>query len=748
MGAGLPAMAVDQLAYVFLTRRHRRQASSHTSQVPHWIWGVFESSDQLLYQLQTMPQPQRLIIHPSAEDNRRRRRGLHHRRIANIRPVQHLHRRRHQRHAHPGADQADGGLQLVGPLRHLEAQAMGVEQRDHMVGIAGARVAGVEHKRLGGQLRQRGGRGEQRVTGGEHSHQAVFHQHALDDGRVVDANPPEAHIDAPGLECFDLLQGGHLRQPQLQLQRLVVAQAADQLRQHAVQRRGCETDAQPGLLALANAAGVVADLVQLFEQHIGVFIEKPPGLGQPQRAAALQQDHAQFLFQLLDLPAQRRLGDVQAFGGAGEVEGFAQHLEIAQVTQFHVSSLHTLRVLFETNSILEPRKNAGQNRRKSIKNPAGIAMPICAIESIETIIVDLPTIRPHKLAMHTLQNQTLVIIRLRCADGLEGIGEATTIGGLSYGNESPDSIKVNIDRHFAPLLIGQDASNINAAMLRLERSIRGNTFAKSGIESALLDALGKRLNLPVSELLGGRVRDALPVAWTLASGNTEKDIAEAEKMLDLRRHRIFKLKIGAGEVSQDLAHVIAIKKALGDRASVRVDVNQAWDEAVALRACKVLGDNGIDLIEQPISRNNRGGMARLNLSSPAPIMADESIECVEDAFNLAREGAASVFALKIAKNGGPRAVLRTAAIAEAAGIGLYGGTMLEGGIGTLASAHAFLTLNKLAWDTELFGPLLLTEDILAEPLVYRDFHLHVSTAPGLGLAIDEERLAFFRRDKH
>jgi len=188
-------------------------------------------------------------------------------------------------------------------------------------------------------------------------------------------------------------------------------------------------------------------------------------------------------------------------------------------------------------------------------------------------------------------------------------------------------------------------------MLRLARSIRGNTFAKSAIESALLDALGKRLHLPVSELLGGRVRDALPVAWTLASGNTEQDIAEAEKMLDLRRHRVFKLKIGAGEVSADLAHVIAIKKP-GERASVRVDVNQAWDEAVALRACKVLGDNAIDLIEQPISRNNRAGMARLQLSSPAPIMADESIECVEDAFNLAREGAASVFALKIAKNGG------------------------------------------------------------------------------------------------
>ncbi len=625
---------------------------------------------------------------------------------------------------------------------------MSVKQRNHMVGIAGARVAGVEHKRLGGQLREGGGRAEQRVTGGQHGDQSVLYQHALDDGRVVDANPPEPHINAPGLKRFDLLQRSHLRQAQFQLKRVMGAQPSNQFRQHAIQGRRRKPDTQPGLLALADAPRVLAHFAQLFEQHIGVFIEKPPGLGQPQRSAALQQNHPQLILQLLDLPAQRRLGDVQAFCCAGEVEGLTQHLKIAQMTQFHDGSFHTLRVSCETHSILEAFRDTAQNRRKSIKNPTGIAMPICAIESIDTIIVDLPTIRPHKLAMHTMQNQTLVVIRLRCADGIEGIGEATTIGGLSYGNESPDSIKVNIDRHFAPLLIGQDASNINAAMLRLERSIRGNTFAKSGIESALLDALGKRLNLPVSELLGGRVRDALPVAWTLASGNTEQDIAEAEKMLDLRRHRIFKLKIGAGEVSRDLAHVIAIKKALGERASVRVDVNQAWDEAVALRACKVLGDHGIDLIEQPISRNNRGGMARLNLSSPAPIMADESIECVEDAFNLAREGAASVFALKIAKNGGPRAVLRTAAIAETAGIGLYGGTMLEGGIGTLASAHAFLTLDTLAWGTELFGPLLLTEDILTEPPVYRDFQLHVPSAPGLGLSIDEERLAFFRRDKH
>jgi len=178
---------------------------------------------------------------------------------------------------------------------------------------------------------------------------------------------------------------------------------------------------------------------------------------------------------------------------------------------------------------------------------------------------------------------------------------------------------------------------------------------------------------------------------------------------------------------------------------VRVDVNQAWSEAVAIRACQALGDAGVDLIEQPIPRQDVQAQARVSARSPAPIMADEAIESVEDSFNLARGGAAPVFALKIAKNGGPRAVLRSAYIAEAAGIGLYGGTMLEGSVGTLASAHAFATLSKLEWHTELFGPLLLTEDILVNVPVYCDFELKIPTTPGLGVELDEERLQRFCR---
>jgi muconate cycloisomerase len=369
------------------------------------------------------------------------------------------------------------------------------------------------------------------------------------------------------------------------------------------------------------------------------------------------------------------------------------------------------------------------------------------ITSVETILVDLPTIRAHQLSMATMQRQTMVIIRLRSSDGIEGIGEATTIGGLSYGEESPEGIKLTIDTYLAPALIGQEGDNINAIMLMLGKVARGNRFAKSGIETALLDAQGKRLGVPISTLLGGAVRKTLPVLWTLASGDTNRDIEEAQMLLAERRHNVFKLKIGRRSVRDDVAHVSKIKAALGDRAKVTVDVNQAWNEVEAASGIEALEAAGIDLIEQPTPREQRGALARLAARFVVPIMADEAVAGPEDALELVRDACADVFALKIAKSGGIHGMIRTAAIADAAGVLLYGGTMLEGSIGSIASAHGFSALPQLAWGTELFGPLLLKDDIVTARPHYRDFDLHLPEGPGLGLQIDEEKLAFYRRDK-
>ena len=367
------------------------------------------------------------------------------------------------------------------------------------------------------------------------------------------------------------------------------------------------------------------------------------------------------------------------------------------------------------------------------------------VERVETFLLDLPTIRPHQLSMATMNGQTLMLVRLYCSDGTVGVGEATTIGGLAYGAESPEGMKLAIDTYFAPLLLGADASQVPALMARLHRAIHDNRFAKCAVETALFDALGQRCGLPLSQLLGGRVRDSLPVAWTLASGDTARDIDEAERMLAQRRHNIFKLKIGRRAVAADVAHVAAIKKALGERGAVRVDVNMAWSELQAQRGLAGLVDAGCELVEQPVA--SADALARLKGRFPIAVMADESLTGPASAFALARVAGADVFAVKTEQSGGLQAAQQVAAIADAAGIELYGGTMLEGSVGTVAAAHAFATFRQLQWGTELFGPLLLTEEILAQPLQYRDFQLAVPTAPGLGITLDEDRVQFFRRDK-
>lgn len=366
-------------------------------------------------------------------------------------------------------------------------------------------------------------------------------------------------------------------------------------------------------------------------------------------------------------------------------------------------------------------------------------------KSIETLLVEIPTIRPHKMAVATMQTQTLVLVKITSAEGLVGWGEATTIGGLGYGDESPESVKTNIETYFAPLLKSLSGLNVAQTITAIKRNINGNRFAKCAIQTALLDLQAQILNVPLSELLGGRLRDSVPVLWVLASGDTDKDIAEAQKMIALKRHNIFKLKIGSRPVEEDVAHVLAIKHALGADISIRVDVNRAWSELEAIKGIQLLQDGGVDLIEQPCAIDNLDAMQRLTRRFDIAIMADESLCGPQSAYQIARNNGASVFAVKIAQSGGLIEGCEVGKIAKLAGIDLYGGTMLEGPVGTIASAHVFSTFESLAFGTELFGPLLLTEDILKTPLQYQNYELVLPKVAGLGIEMDLDKIDNLRR---
>ena len=368
-----------------------------------------------------------------------------------------------------------------------------------------------------------------------------------------------------------------------------------------------------------------------------------------------------------------------------------------------------------------------------------------AIQEIEATIVDVPTVRKHKLSSLSVSAQSYVIVELRLANGVTGIGEAATLGGPRWSEESVESIKATIDTYLKPALIGTPADRFVAARTRMDEAAKRNNAAKGSIESALFDAVGKTLGVPAVQLLGGVVRESVPVLWTLASGDPVQEIEEAERKIAARLHKTFKVKIGALAPEADMARMRRLAGALEGRARLIVDANQAWDETTALRCLPVLAELGIALVEQPLSAWNMPGMARLRARSTVPLMADECVFSTHDMLDVARAGAADVVSLKLVKHGGLLATRDVAAVARAAGIGLYGGCLLESSIGAAAHLQVFAGLDDLEWGCEHFGPQILTGDLVTEPLRFEDFHIHLPTGPGLGVTLDPAQLRRYRR---
>ena len=127
--------------------------------------------------------------------------------------------------------------------------------------------------------------------------------------------------------------------------------------------------------------------------------------------------------------------------------------------------------------------------------PADPVTTVTKIDQIQTLIFDIPTIRGNGLSMATMREQTAITVRIRFADGSEGIGKGTTIGGLSYGAESPESIVSAIETYIAPALLGRDGDDVNGAIHLIDRLVKGNRIAKTAVEIALWDGLGKRLGV-------------------------------------------------------------------------------------------------------------------------------------------------------------------------------------------------------------------------------------------------------------
>jgi muconate cycloisomerase len=379
-----------------------------------------------------------------------------------------------------------------------------------------------------------------------------------------------------------------------------------------------------------------------------------------------------------------------------------------------------------------------------VEQPRALAKDT-AIRSIRATIVDAPTRRRHKLSNTEVTHQGYVLVRILLDNGVSGIGEASTLGGPRWAEESVESIQAAVMNYLAPALQGQSALSFEANAIRMSKAASRNFAAKGAVESALLDAAGKTLGLPASALLGGAVRERMEVIWALASGDSGQELEEAREKLRHREHRQFKIKFGFNRPQADLKRLQALRVGLGDDVRLIVDVNQGWSEAECIRFMPALEELDVALIEQPVSALQLEAMARVAARTSIPLLVDEAAFTTEEVARTARMGCGSVYSLKLVKSGGLFEMKRAAAIAAAHGLELYGGCLLESSIGAAAHLAAFCTLPKLEWGTEHFGPRILVEDLVTNSIRFDEFEICVPDGPGLGVQVDEDKVRSFAR---
>ena len=367
------------------------------------------------------------------------------------------------------------------------------------------------------------------------------------------------------------------------------------------------------------------------------------------------------------------------------------------------------------------------------------------IQKVESRILDVPLIRPHGFATTTSTEQHILLVSVHLENGVIGYGEGVVPGGPWWGGESVETMKALVDGYLAPVLIGRAVSELAGIMADLERVVARARYAKAAVDVAMHDAWARSLNVPVRDLLGGTVRDKVDVTWALGVLPLDVAVAEIEERIEEFGNRSFKLKMGAGDPAEDTRRVAELAREVGDRVSLRIDINARWDRRTALHYLPILAEAGVELFEQPTPADDLETLREITRRTNVSVMADESVWTPAEALAVVKAQAADVIALKTTKHGGLLESKKIAAVAEAGGLACHGATSLEGPIGTAASLQFAASTKAISYGTELFGPQLLKDTYIVQEFEYKDGQVAIPQGPGLGVDVDMDKVNFYTR---
>jgi len=383
-------------------------------------------------------------------------------------------------------------------------------------------------------------------------------------------------------------------------------------------------------------------------------------------------------------------------------------------------------------------------------------MPVIA--GVETLRVALPTRRVHKWTGLTEPIGRPLLVRLTDDAGNVGWGEAPAVkdwGGEfgRYFGETPSIAATVINDYLARVIVGVEVGNIGELHRRMDLMIKGYPYAKAAVDIAAWDLAGRAFGLPVHQLLGGRVRDRIPITHSIGLLTVEEAAAEAEQVAG-EGIRAIKVKVGV-DPERDIAVVRAVRRAAGDAVEICVDANEGWrTPGEAIRVVRALHDVRLKYVEQPVMGIER--LAEVARAIDPPVMADESAWNAHDVLQIVEQRAAQIVSIYTTKPGGLYRALQVAAVCRAAGIVCNVNGSIETGVGNLAN----VALAAVAEPAELgcvipvsrpaeqadgrIGGIYYTDDLLREAMRLEDGCVAVPDGPGFGIDVDEAKIDHYR----
>lgn len=334
----------------------------------------------------------------------------------------------------------------------------------------------------------------------------------------------------------------------------------------------------------------------------------------------------------------------------------------------------------------------------------------------------------------THASSSFVLVRVLTEDGVAGHGEISATA--AWSGEDDVTATHYVRDLIGPMLVGRPLAPVAAHTALMDRYLGGNPFTKAGVNTALWDALGRAVGLPVATLLGGPFRDEVPVKVSL-SGDGD-DLRAGFEAATALGFGAFKVKVGR-DPKADAARVALARELAGDAAYIGVDANGGWTRGDAAKAVRAMAPSGIAFVEQPVRASDLEGMRGLR-SLGVPVVADEAVYSDADVVRVAQVGAADTVSIYVGKSSGLDRAVRSAALAAAHGLDVVIGSNGEMGIGAAAQAHVACACERLGTTPcGITGHLWYEDDAtLRAPLDIDGRRARLPEGPGLGVEPTEE----------